>query len=86
MLFKKILLGMMLITSVSFAQSGGDFLIKKSSIDAGGGVSDGGSFKVIGSIGQADATSQIAGGSFKLSGGFWSSGLRPDPIFKNGFE
>lgn len=39
----------------------------------GGGTSSGGVFAVSGTIGQAEASPQpLAGGSFSLTGGFWS--------------
>ena len=40
-------------------------------IDAGGGTSTGGSFTLSGTIGQFDASTAMAGGSFRLVGGFW---------------
>ena len=39
------------------------------SVDSGGGVSAGGGFQIVGSIGQFD-TSQSSGGSFEVVGGF----------------
>ena len=41
-------------------------------LDAGGGVSTGGVFEVIGTIGQHDAGPVLAGDGFELLGGFWS--------------
>jgi len=53
--------------------SGERFAIIKSTIDAGGGVSTGGDFRITGSIGQADATNRpSSGGQFRLAGGFWA--------------
>lgn len=41
------------------------------SVDNGGGVSQGGSYRLSGTIGQADAAIST-GGTFTLRGGFWS--------------
>lgn len=53
------------------AQSGGNFDLKWSTIDGGGGTSRGGQFALSGTIGQPDAGT-LAGGQFRLEGGFWS--------------
>jgi hypothetical protein len=80
------LLGMSLL-QLSSAQSGGNYKISKSSIDAGGGKTQGGEYKINSSIGQADASSKISGGEFSLTGGYWSTpNNNDDIIFKNGFE
>jgi len=42
------------------------------SIDGGGGSSAAGAFSLIGTIGQPDASGMLTGGSFSLTGGFWS--------------
>ena len=72
--------------------SSGPFEIRRSSVDAGGGIasgSTGGStFELRSTIGQPDAGT-ISGGSFVLYGGFWHplpDVTRPDPIFRNSFE
>ena len=39
-------------------------------VDGGGGVSQGGSYQLSGTIGQADA-GLLSGGSYALQGGFW---------------
>ena len=41
-------------------------------IAGGGGTSSGGSYQVSGTIGQHDASGQIAGGSSSITAGFWS--------------
>ena len=46
-------------------------------IDAGGGTSTGGTFSLSGTIGQFDASASMAGGSFKLVGGFWGGFVSP---------
>jgi hypothetical protein len=41
-------------------------------IAGGGGTSAGGSYKVSGTIGQAEAGTVMLGGNYSLTGGFWS--------------
>ncbi len=48
------------------------FQIDWYTIDSGGGVSSGGGFQLIGTIGQHDAGPANSGGSFQLTGGFWA--------------
>lgn len=81
-------LALLVISFAVHAQTGGNFKITKSTIDAGGGKSDGGGFIVDGTIGQVDATNELAGGSFVLTGGFWAQETipLPDVMFKDGFE
>ena len=40
-------------------------------VDGGGGASQGGTFTLNGTVGQADAGT-ISGGNFSLTGGYWS--------------
>ncbi len=66
--------------------SGGDYVVVRSTVDAGGGVSSGGSFVLTGTIGQPDAGSQPSTGSqYALAGGFWAKAVL-EFIFKDGFE
>ena len=87
---RKNLLILMLVISNSFAQSGGDFALEKSTIAAGGGQSNGGDFFITGSIGQHDANpTTSSGGDFALNGGFWhqlDTTPKTEIIFKNSFE
>jgi len=56
----------------AFAQSGGGYLIKKSTIDSGGYTyHTGGGYKLGGTVGQHDA-GPLSGGGYLLTGGFWS--------------
>lgn len=48
------------------------YSIDWSTIDGGGGVSTGGTYQVSGTIGQPDAGGPMSGGSYSLTGGFWS--------------
>ena len=58
--------------AVANAQSGGGYLIKKSTIDSGGYTyHTGGGYKLGGTVGQHDA-GPLSGGGYKLTGGFWS--------------
>jgi hypothetical protein len=41
-------------------------------ISGGGGSSTGGAYEISGTIGQPDASVAMSGGSFSLTGGFWS--------------
>ena len=60
-----------LLTAITaFAQSGGQYELRWSTIDGGGGVSSGGQYTVKGTIGQPDA-SYSEGGDYELLGGFW---------------
>jgi hypothetical protein len=76
--------------ALCWAQSGGQYEIRKSTIDGGGGHSSGGAIDLRGTIGQPDASLQTAtGGSFSLTGGFWAAGEIAPPvgrIFSDGFE
>ena len=41
-------------------------------ISGGGGTSTGGTYQVSGTIGQPDASGAMTGGSYSMTGGFWS--------------
>jgi hypothetical protein len=56
------------------AQSGGPFVIEKSTISGGGGRVSGGTFNLDGTIGEPVAGRTSTGGTFELSGGFWGGG------------
>jgi hypothetical protein len=58
----------------AFASAGwGDYQIVWSTIDGGGGTSTGGTYKLVGTIGQPDAA-YSAGGDYEVLGGFWPGG------------
>lgn len=59
--------------------------VSPSTIDSGGATSAGGTYEVTGSIGQPDA-GEVSGGSFVLSGGFWSSTHPFVPVELQSFE
>jgi hypothetical protein len=50
-----------------------NFSIDWHKVSGGGGASGGGQYSVCGTIGQHDAGAALSGGSFSLTGGFWSS-------------
>jgi hypothetical protein len=75
-------LAILWVATSANAQSGGGYVIKKSTIDSGG-HSDltGGGYKLGGTVGQHDA-GDPTGGGYVLTGGFWSprvSGVVPSP-------
>src|SRR5262245_40116430 len=62
------------------AQSCGGYVIKKSTIDSGGGTVAGGGYRLSGTAGQHDA-GRVSGGGYELTGGFWSPAANPpDPM------
>ncbi len=71
--FVILLTGLLLVASPVLSMSGGDYEIRRSTIDGGGGQSSGGDFVLVGTIGQADA-GEMSGGDYSLSGGFWPRG------------
>ncbi len=75
-------------TSLLAQVSGGSFKIIKSNISSGGAESSNSStgFVLKGTVGQSIAHNYSSGGTFKLTGGFWSSGAPAELIFKNSFE
>ena len=54
------------------AASAQSYTIDWYKIAGGGGVSTGATYQVTGTIGQPDASGAMAGGSYSLTGGFWS--------------
>jgi len=72
------LLAALLLTPVLlFAQQ---YSIDWYKVAGGGGTSTGGTYQVSGTIGQPDAGAAMSGGSYSLTGGFWSLiGVVPTP-------
>ena len=85
---------LMLVATLSLltagAVSAGDALrVGWSTTDAGGGVANGGDFKLSGTIAQVDADTlqPSTGGDFELTGGFWIvDTVAPDLMFRDNFE
>jgi hypothetical protein len=60
------------LSTTASMQTGGGYDLTWSTIDGGGAMfSTGGSYSLGGTIGQADAGA-LSGGSYTLTGGFWS--------------
>ncbi len=63
------------IVALAFAMSSAthatNWSLRKSTIDAGGGISAGAGFAVRGTIGQPDS-GVASGGQFRVKGGFWN--------------
>jgi hypothetical protein len=59
----------LLLPMLGMAQS---YTINWYKIAGGGGLSTGGTYQVNGTIGQPDASGAMTGGSYSLTGGFWS--------------
>lgn len=59
-----------LFTALCFGVWGQTYSIDWSTIDGGGGTSTGGTYQVVGTIGQPDAGT-MSGGNYTLQGGFW---------------
>jgi hypothetical protein len=61
-----------LVLLVSFSAFAQQYSIDWYKIAGGGGTSTGSVYSVSGTIGQPDASSAMTGGSYSLTGGFWS--------------
>jgi hypothetical protein len=72
---------LLIVTPVVLAQTGGGFGLTWFTVDSGGGLSQGGTYTVQGTVGQPD-TSILSGGAYTLSGGFWGElVLRPYDVY-----
>ena len=67
-----LLLVLMIGSGSVIASSGGLFDLSWDTIDSGGGTSSGSSYALSGTVGQADASEPLSGGSYALTGGFWA--------------
>jgi hypothetical protein len=63
----------LLYVSLALGQSGGPYVLERSTIDGGGGRSAGGQYVLTGTIGQPDA-SYSSSEKYELFGGFWPGG------------
>ncbi len=79
-----LLLVLFMVSSQVIAQ----FALEKYTINSGGSTMTGGSYQLSSSIGQVDASNAMNGGSYTLTGGFWSQSTNTpnELIFTNGFE
>jgi hypothetical protein len=57
---------------LTFAAHAQNYTIDWYKVSGGGGTSTGGTYQVSGTIGQPDASGAMTGGSYSLTGGFWS--------------
>ena len=69
---KGLLLGLMALAGSQAALQAESYSIDWFKIAGGGGTSTGGTYQVSGIIGQPDASGALTGGSYSLTGGFWS--------------
>lgn len=87
------LAALLLATALSPAEANENLRLDRGLVAAGGGSSEGGEFRVQGSVGQFDAEplQPSSGGAFSVTGGFWA-GLSTAPaptgaeLFADGFE
>lgn len=72
---KKLLfsLALCLVAISAMAQAGGGFKLEQTVMGNGGWRSEGGSFMVLGTMGQSNAGSTAAGGGFNLLDGMWAT-------------
>ena len=61
-----------MLSSLGFVAWGQTYSVDWYKISGGGGTSTGGVYAVTGTIGQPDAGAAMSGGSYSLTGGFWS--------------
>src|SRR5476651_1074123 len=69
---KIVVMSLMLLAGGFQAARAQSYSIDWYKIAGGGGTSTGGVYSVSGTIGQPDASGAMSGGSFSVSGGFWS--------------
>jgi len=63
------------LTSISvIAQSGGDYELTWTSIDAGGGSMNGGAYSLVSTVGQPEPGATQSGGVYSLNGGVVDAG------------
>jgi len=74
------------ITPGNENKASGEFRLKSTTIDAGGGVSSNSSYQLTSTIGQFESNIS-GGGRFRISSGFWPQLATPtDVIFADSFE
>ena len=67
---RKILFVLLLTAAVLTASAFGAYEVSWHTIDGGGGVSSGGTYTLMGTIGQPEAGA-MSGGRYEMVGGFW---------------
>jgi hypothetical protein len=69
---KKLILFCLLVSGFCLPALAQQFSIGWYKISGGGGTSTGATYQVVGTIGQPDAGMAMTGGSYSVTGGFWS--------------
>lgn len=77
--------GILITVAIAAPPAGGEFTLRRATIDAGGGEGTGADFSLKGTIGQHD-TEVMKGDEFTLRGGFWTPSGESDFVFRDGFE
>jgi outer membrane biosynthesis protein TonB len=67
------------LTSAPAQSTGAQFALVRNLVSGGGDNSAGGAFQLTGSAGQAAAGTQMTGGQFTLTSGFWNAEAEPTP-------
>ena len=73
------------LASTTLAQSGGNYVMQKRVIGAGGATASGGAYELTGTVGQHAAVISCAN-AYRVRSGFWAGLGSTDVIFRNGFE
>ena len=60
------------LSASTFSANAQSYSIDWHKIAAGGGASAGGTYEINGTIGQPDASGVLSGGTYSMTGGFWS--------------
>ena len=66
------ILGLIILALAVLSARAQSYSVDWYKIAGGGGTSTGGLYSVSGTIGQPDASGEMTGGSYSLTGGFWS--------------
>ena len=69
---KRPVLATLAFLAITLSASAQSYSINWYKIAGGGGSSTGGTYQVVGTIGQPDASSAMTGGNYSLTGGFWA--------------
>ena len=76
-----ILVVLVALAPVAFAQSGGPYELTWTTIDAGGGTVTGGAYNLVSTIGQPEPGPGAGGGGYSLTGGVWGgAGAAAPPL------
>src|SRR6185436_1597358 len=68
------------LASAPVQSTGAQFSLVRNLVSGGGDNSAGGAFQLTGSAGQAAAGTQMTGGQFTLTSGFWNAEAEPTPL------